>query len=214
MSDTAFADSAFDLTAETTALLVVDMQNDFLDAQGYFGGCGQDVAALQPAVAATASLRNLLPQAVRVIFTAQVYEPDGSDDLGRVHRLRPARLTRAGDQGPVKRGTWGAQIVPALAPEAGQRVVEKRRFDAFYQTDLALLLHCWGIKTLIFAGVVADVCVETTLRAAYVRDFDVVLAKDCVAAWREADTQRTVAAVESHFGVVKSNGQILEALRS
>lgn len=207
-------DTPFDLTAETTALLIVDMQNDFLDARGYFGRCGLDVAALQPAVAATANLRRHLPPALRVIFTAQVYEPDGSDDLGRVHRLRPSRLTRAGGQGPVKRGTWGAQIVPALAPDPGQRVVEKRRFDAFYQTDLTLLLHCWGVNTLIFAGVIADVCVETTLRTAYVRDFDVVLARDCVGAWREADTQRTIAAVEGHFGVVKTSGQILAALRS
>lgn len=206
-------DSHFDLTAASTALLIVDMQNDFIDPQGYFGQWGQDVAALRPAVAATAELRRLLPPAMRVIFTAQVYEPDGSDDLGRLHRLRPSRLTRGGGQAPVKRGSWGAQIVPALAPEPGQRVIEKRRFDAFYETDLSLLLRCWEIKTLIFAGVIADVCVETTLRSGYVRDFDVVLAQDCIGAWREEDTQRTVAAVESHFGVVKSNEQILAALR-
>ena len=206
-------DSPFALTAATTALLVVDMQNDFIDPQGYFARWGRDVAALGPAVAATAQLRQLLPPAMRVIFTAQVYEPDGSDDLGRLHRIKPARLTRGGGQGPVKRGSWGAQIVAALAPEPGQRVIEKRRFDAFYGTDLTLLLHCWDIDTLVFAGVVADVCVESTLRSAYVRDFDVVLARECVAGWREEDTQRTIAAVESHFGVVKSNEQILAALR-
>jgi ureidoacrylate peracid hydrolase len=207
-------DSEFELTAASTALLVVDMQNDFLDPEGYFARCGQDVAPLQPAVAGTVELRRLLPVATRVIFTAQVYEPDGSDDLGKLHRLRPARLTRAGGEGPVKRGSWGAQIVPALAPETGQRVVEKRRFDAFYQTDLPLLLRCWDIRTLIFAGVIADVCVESTLRSAYVYDFDIVLAKECVGGWGEADVQRTIAAVESHFGVVKSNQQILAALGS
>ena len=207
-------DSDFYLVAETTALLIVDMQNDFLDPQGYFSQCGREVVALQPALAATVELRRRLPQDVRVIFTAQVYEPDGCDDLGRVHRLLPSRLTRGNGQGPVKRGTWGAEIVHVLAPEPTQRVVEKRRFDAFYQTDLALLLQCWGIKTLIFAGVIADVCVETTLRAAYVRDFDVVLAGECIGAWRDSDTQRTIAAVDSHFGVVKSNAEILAAIRS
>lgn len=204
----------FDLITETTALLIVDMQNDFLEPQGYFGRRGMDVGALQPAISATASLRRVLPPALRVIFTAQVYEPDGSDDLGRVHRLRPSRLIRSGDDGPVMRGTWGAQIVPALAPQPGERVVEKRRFDGFFQTDLALLLRCWGVKTLVFAGVVADVCVETTLRSAYVRDFDVVLATDCVGAWCGADMQRTVAAVDSHFGVTRTNAQILAALRN
>ena len=205
--------SHFDLSIATTALLIVDMQNDFIDPQGYFGHWGQDVAALKPAVAAAAELRRRVPPALRVIFTAQVYEPDGSDDLGRLHRLRPARLTRGGSEGPVRRGSWGAQIVPALAPDLGQRVVEKRRFDAFYGTDLDLLLRCWEIKTLIITGVIADVCVETTLRSAYVRDFDVVLAQDCIGGWREEDTQRTIAAVASHFGVVKSNEQILAALR-
>jgi nicotinamidase-related amidase len=204
----------FDLTPDTTALLIVDMQNDFLEPEGYFGQRGLDVGALKPAIAATAGLRRVLPPALRVVFTAQVYEPDGSDDLWRVHRLRPSRLTRSGDDGPVMRGTWGAHIVPALAPQLSERVIEKRRFDGFYQTDLALLLRCWGIKTLVFAGVVADVCVETTLRAAYVRDFDVVLASDCVGAWCGADMQRTVAAVESHFGLARTNGQILAALRS
>lgn len=206
-------DNPFSLTAASTALLIVDMQNDFLDRQGYFSQHGRDVDAFAPAVAATAQLRRRLPAAMRVIFTAQVYEPDGSDDLDRLHRVKPARLTRGGGQGPVKRGSWGAQIVPALAPDPGQRVIEKRRFDAFYGTDLTLLLHCWHIETLVFAGVVADVCVESTLRSAYVRDFDVVLARECVGGWREDDTQRTIAAVESHFGAAKSNEQILAALR-
>lgn len=202
----------FNLIAQTSALLVVDMQNDFLDPQGYFARSGLDVGPLRRVIAPTANLRQALPRALKVVFTAQVYEPDGSDDLGRVHRLKPARLMRSGDGAPVQRGSWGAQIIDTLAPRPAERVVEKRRFDAFYQTDLELLLRCWGVSTLIFAGVVAEVCVETTLRSAYVRDFDVVLATDCVGAWRDEDLQRSRAAVEGHFGVAKSSGQILAAL--
>ena len=205
------SESRFTLDAKTSAFLVIDMQNDFLDPGGYFAQRGLDVGTLARAVGPIAALREALPGGMRIVFTVQVYEPDGSDDLQRVHRLKPARLARSAGDGPVIRGSWGAEIVPALRPRPRDVVVTKRRFDAFHQTDLELLLRCWGVKTILFAGVVADVCVETTLRSAYVRDFDVVLARDCVGAWRDDDMRRTLAAVESHFGVSWTNAQIIGA---
>lgn len=201
------------LGARNAALLVVDMQNDFLDPRGYFADQGMDVSPLRKTIAPIRSLREALPPAVKVVFTTQVYEPDGSDDLWRVHRIRPARLVRCREGGPVRRGTWGAQIVPELTTPSPERVIEKRRFDGFYQTDLELALRCWGVKTLILAGVVTDVCIETTLRSAYVRDFDVVLVRDCTAAWGAEDAARTMATVESHFGLVMTSGDVLDALR-
>lgn len=201
----------FSIDAKSSAFLVIDMQNDFLDSRGYFAQRGLDVGRLARAVEPIAALREALPGEIRTVFTIQVYEPDGSDDLQRVHRLKPARLARAAGDVPVIRGSWGAQIVPALGPLPQDAIVTKRRFNAFHQTDLELLLRCWGVKTIIFAGVVADVCVETTLRSAYVRDFDVILARDCVEAWRDDDMQRTLAAVESHFGVAGTNAQIIGA---
>ena len=206
------SDDRFSLDPKTSAFLVIDMQNDFLDPGGYFAQRGLDVGALARAVVPAAALREALPAQVRTVYTVQVYEPDGSDDLQRVHRLKPVRLARSPGDGTAKRGSWGAEIVPALAPRAQDMVIPKRRFDAFYQTDLELLLRCWGIKTLICGGVVADVCVETTLRSAYVRDFDVVLASECIAAWNDGDLMHTFAAVESHFGVSWTNPQIIGAL--
>ncbi len=202
------------LDAKTAAFVVIDMQNDFLDPGGYFAGRGLDVTRLAKAVEPTAALRSALPGEVRIVYTAQVYEPDGCDDLQRVHRLKPARLARSEGETPVKRGSWGAGVVSRLAPRAQDLVIAKRRFDAFYQTDLEFLLRCWGVKTVLFGGVVADVCVETTLRSAYVRDFDVVLAKDCVAAWNDHDFERTVAAVESHFGLCMNNSEIIGAFNA
>jgi len=205
------SDNRLTLDANTSALLVIDMQNDFLDSAGYFARQGLDVGRLAQAVQPTAALRAALPSSMRTVFTMQVYEPDGSDDLHRMHRLKPARLARSAGDVPVIRGSWGAQIVPDLRPRPQDGVVTKRRFDAFHQTDLELLLRCWGVKTLVIAGVVADVCVETTLRSAYVRDFDVVLARDCVCAWNDDDMARTLAAVEGHFGVSATNAQIMGA---
>jgi ureidoacrylate peracid hydrolase len=203
----------WDLDPRTTAFVVIDMQNDFLDSAGYFARRGLDVARLARAVEPIARLREALPGEMRTLFTVQLYEPDGSDDLQRAHRLRPARLARSGGEAPCARGSWGAGIVGALAPRPQDAVVAKRRFDAFYQTDLELLLRCWGVKTLVFGGVVADVCVETSLRSAYVRDFDVVLAAECTAAWSDRDMRQTVRAVESHFGVSAANSRIIDALR-
>ncbi len=204
--------AAFSLEPKSTVFLVIDMQNDFLDVEGYFARRGLNIERLRLAVEPIAALHRVLPSDVRTVHTVQVYEPDGSDDLQRVHRLKPARLTRTAGAGPVVRGSWGAELVPALRPRPQDVVVTKRRFDAFHQTDLELLLRCWGIKTIILAGVVADVCVETTLRSAYVRDFDVILARECVAAWTDDDMLRTIAAVESHFGICGTNAQIVAAL--
>lgn len=201
----------FNLDAHTSALVVIDMQNDFLDPGGYFAHRGLDVGRLARAIAPIASLRERLPSEMRTVFTKHVYEPDGSDDLQTVHRLNPTRLARSTSGRPVIRGSWGAGIVPALSPRCQDLVVAKRRFDAFHQTDLELLLRCWGVKTLILAGVVADVCVESTLRSAYVRDFDVVLARECVGAWTEDDLERTTTVVENSFGVVATIEEIVDS---
>jgi ureidoacrylate peracid hydrolase len=199
---------------EKTALLIIDMQNDFLDPAGYFGHLGLAVENLRRAVEPTRQLRAALPSGVKVIYTVQVYESDGSDDLWSMHQLKPAGLRRSGSDIPAVRGSWGAQIVPALEPAERDLVVVKRRFDAFYQTDLELLLRCWGVKTVIVSGVVADVCVETSLRSAYVRDFDVVFARDCVGGWKEEHLLHTMDAVERSFGVCMGNAEILRSVGS
>lgn len=208
------AESRDDLVLDprTCAFIIVDMQNDFLEGDGYFGRQGLPTERLRRAVEPTGQLRAALPPETRVVYTVQIYEPDGSDDLGRVHRLKPSGLARRGGEVPAVRGTWGAEIVPALAPRPTDVVVAKRRFDAFYQTDLDLLLRCWGIKTLIFSGVVSDVCVETSLRSAYVRDYDTILARECVAGWAEEHLTRTVEVVARTFGVSLGNAEILKAL--
>ncbi len=196
------------LDPAASALLIIDMQNDFLHREGYFARRGMAVEALLPTIAATRDLRDKLPSQVRAVYTVQLYEPDGSDDIVRIHHIKPAGLARSGDEIPVARGGWGAKIVTDLQPRPQDVVLAKRRFDAFHQTNLEVLLRSWGIKTLLFTGVIADVCVETSMRSAFVRDFDIVLARDCVAGWKKEHLDRTADVVERAFGICMSNAEI------
>jgi ureidoacrylate peracid hydrolase len=205
------ASSPLSIDPATTAFIVIDMQNDFLLPEGYFGRRGLPVQNLRQAVEPIRRLRQALPAALRVICTLQVYDPDGSDDLARVHTIKPAGLARPDSELPVRFGSWGAELISDLN-SPGPTIV-KRRFDAFHQTDLDMRLRCWGVKTVIIGGVVADVCVETTARSAYIRDFDVILASECVAGWQPDDAQRTATVIARHFGVSLTNDEIIDALK-
>lgn len=199
------------LSAASTAFLIIDMQNDFLDPTGYFARSGRRIHNLRRSIEPVRLLRRSLPKGVKTIFTTQIYEPDGADDLKNAHAILPAALTRAADDTPVRRGSWGAEVIQELAPDHGDHLIAKRRFDAFYQTDLEMLLRCWKVKTVICAGVVADVCVESTARSAYIRDFDVILAEECVGAWQARTLRRTVDVVNNHLGIALSNREIVDA---
>jgi len=197
------------LAAASTAFLVIDMQNDFLASDAYCARRGLPVKSLRRTIRPILQLREALPPETRTVYTLQVYAADGSDDLSRVHAIRPSGLSRPKNEGPVRFGSWGAELIPELGMPA--ETVVKRRYDAFYQTDLEMRLRCWGIKTLIIGGVVSDICVETTARAAYIRDFDIVLATECVAGWKATDTKRTIAIINRQFGVSLNNDQIIRA---
>lgn len=200
------------LDRQRTAVIIIDMQNDFLDHQGYFGRTGWPVDNLRRAIAPLVRLRAGLPAATRVVYTEQNYEPDGSDELTRHHRLGPFGR-RSGGAFPTPRGSWGAAVVPELQPRAGDVVIRKRRFDAFYGTELEMLLRHWGVDTLVVTGVVADICVGFTIRSAFIRDFDVILARECVAGWDPECEAEIEHAVSRHLGVVLSVDEILQALR-
>ena len=169
------------------ALLIIDMQRDFLDPAGYIAKSGVDVGGLRAVIP---QVRQLLLTArkrgILVIHTREGHRPDLSD-LTAVKRRRAAGAgAPIGSVGPLGRllvrGEPGHAIVEELQPLDGEPVIDKPGFGAFYATDLELMLRTAGITSLTLAGVTTDICVHSTLREAVDRGFDCVTVGDACAA--------------------------------
>ena len=161
------------------ALLVVDMQNGFCHPEGSFtrigmGLEGADDAVRNAAIAVTQARRAAIP----VVFTRHLYRPGRADEGQALKQNSPAL---AGLDG-LQAGTWDAEVVAELACGPQDLTVDKVRFDAFQWTSLEPLLRGLGVAELIICGVVTNLCVESTVRSAFMRDFPVTLLADCCAA--------------------------------
>lgn len=192
------------------------MQNDFLSPKGFFAQNQWDITLLRKTVPVIRHLKEALPRETLVVYTATGYEPHGDDNVAKLHSIIPKQLTEGGNprNTPILiRGSWGNRIVEELTPQERDYVVVKRRYDAFYGTDLEMILKTHGIRTILFTGVVTEVCVETTLREAFVRDFDIVLVEDGCGSWDVNRHTATCQAVEFAFGAVLSSSAVIEKLR-
>jgi ureidoacrylate peracid hydrolase len=161
------------------ALLVVDMQNGFCHPEGSFNridtGVEGAVEAVRNAAIAVAQARRA---GIPVVFTRHLYRP-GRADEGRALKQNSPAL--AGVDG-LEAGTWDAEVMAELACGPGDLVVDKVRFDAFQWTSLEPLLRGLGVDELVVCGVITNICVETTIRSAFMRDFPVIMLADCCAA--------------------------------
>jgi ureidoacrylate peracid hydrolase len=198
LSDTEFArrtvDQRIDLRRGRTALLVVDMLNDFCAPAGAMPLVGADV--LYGPIDALA--RGLRDRGGAVICVADRHEPGDREFAKRT----PHCLA----------GSWGAQIVPELRPEPGDRIVPKRRYSSFFGTDLDLLVRELGVTALVVAGVVTNICVRSTVHDAFFLGYDVVVARDAVAATGTREQESSLWDIETHFGVVAYHPDILRML--
>ncbi len=163
----------------TRALLVVDMQNGFCHPEGSFNridmGVEGAVEAVRNAAIAVAQARRA---GIPVVFTRHLYRP-GRADEGRALKQNSPAL--AGVDG-LEAGTWDAEVMAELGCGPGDLVVDKVRFDAFQWTSLEPLLRGLGVDELVVCGVITNICVETTIRSAFMRDFPVIMLADCCAA--------------------------------
>lgn len=190
------------------ALLVIDVQNDFCHEQGaYFARLGDaDLGGIQAAVGAMEGLIDVARRVrVPVVFIRAIYDPIylSGPTLDRRAR-RGIAMLRCLD------GTWGAEFY-RLAPGAGEPVITKHRYSGFVGTDLDVLLRSWRVATVITVGIAADVCVASTARDAFMRDYYVVVPEDCTASVRPEFYRAALGDIERNFGVVVPSQTILEA---
>ena len=179
--------SPYTFPLSTSALVMIDMQRDFLEPGGFGAALGNDVDNLRPAVApAQRLLAGWRAAGMPIIHTREAHAPDLSD-CPESKRLRAPEGKRIGDPGPIGRiliqGEPGAEIVPELAPAPGECVVNKPGKGAFHATDLEASLRERGITHLVLAGVTTEVCVQSTMREASDRGFTCLLASDATASY-------------------------------
>jgi nicotinamidase-related amidase len=201
----------------TTALLVIDMQRDFLLPGGFGESLGNDVTLLRRTIEPTrALLAGCRAAGLTIVHTREGHLPDLSDcPPAKLNRGAPSM--RIGDPGPygriLIRGEYGHDFVDELSPLPGEPVVDKPGKGAFYATGLADLLD--GVSSLIIAGVTTEVCVHTTVREANDRGYECLVLADCVGSYFP-EFQRIglemIAAQGAIFGWVADSPSFLDSL--
>lgn len=189
-----------------TALVIIDMQRDFLEPGGFGAALGNDVSTLQAIVPTVERLLALARrQGWQIIHTRESHLPDLSD-CPESKRLRGTPGMRIGDPGPMGRilvrGEPGNQIIASLGPLAGEWVIDKPGKGMFHATDVEQRLRASGIESLLFAGVTTEVCVQTSMREANDRGFHCLLIEDATESYFPAFKEATLAMLVAQGGII------------
>ena len=202
-----------------TALVIIDMQRDFIEPGGFGEALGNDVSQLRPSVPVVGELLEAFRKnGMLVIHTKECHQPDLAD-------CPPAKLTRGhgsltiGDEGPMGRilvdGEPGNDFIAELQPRDGELVIRKPGKGSFYATPLSDELHERGITHLLITGVTTEVCVQTTMREANDRGYECLLVEDATDSYFPEFKQATLEMVRAQSGIVgwtATKDQVLAAL--
>jgi biuret amidohydrolase len=210
----------FEFPAGRLALIVIDMQRDFVEPGGFGSVLGNDVKPLAAIVPVVRRLLDAFRGAgLPIIHTREGHRADLSDCPESKRRRGRGALT-IGDQGPMGRilvdGEPGNDILPELAPRVGEPVILKPGKGAFYATPLDGMLRKQGIGHLVFAGVTTEVCVQTTMREANDRGYECLLAEDATESYFPVFKQATLEMIRAQGGIVgwtATSDSVLKALR-
>jgi ureidoacrylate peracid hydrolase len=194
-----------------TALIVIDMQNDFIAPEGLVGRSGRDVSAAQqlaqrlPAFIAAARRAGVL-----VVFVRNVYSTDRNFYLSDAWLEQAARKQSGGyTRFPVcAEGSWEGDYYGEVRPQPGDPVVTKHRYNAFHNSDLDTILRAHAIRTVVMTGVATDVCVGTTAREAFMRDYYAVMVDDGTATFSPEDHAAGLRNFDRYFGEVSTIAEI------
>lgn len=211
----------FEFSPRQCALVIIDMQRDFLEPDGFGAMLGNDVSQLRRTIEPNRRLLEAWRDAgLLVIHTREGHRPDLAD-LPDAKKARGRGKTTIGDEGPMGRilirGEPGHDIIPELKPAAGEPVVDKPGKGAFFATDLHAILQNRGITQLIVTGVTTEVCVHTTVREANDRGYNCLVAEDCAGSYFpefHAMALKMIVAQGGIFGWVAPSANVIEALRA
>ncbi len=206
-----------------SALIVVDVQNDFCHSEGVFGKRGFDMGPIQEILP---RLRRLMDEArgvgVSVILFQVVHSPDCNwSAYHRLERLKSGSAdpgsdrtqSGAGGMGSdlVVEGTWGAELCEGFEPQPGDIFLKKNRYGGFTGTNLDLILRSRGVETIILTGVATNVCVESTAREGFMLDYNVIMVDDACATTSREEHEATLLNCRNYFGRVATVDEVVAA---
>ncbi len=206
-----------------TAVIVVDMQNDFGSKAGMFDKAGIDLSPIKKVIKPTAKVLDAAREAgIRIIYLKMGFTKDlaevGTEEVqwhvGDTVHAPDGSISRI-----LVRDTWNTDIVTELKPKSNDIIVNKTRYSGFYKTELDSLLKNMGIKYLIFTGCTTSVCVESTVRDARFRNYTPIIFNDCTAEPVGHDLARSnheasLFLMESRFGWVSSSGEFIKSFHN
>ncbi|MBT3363951.1 MAG: cysteine hydrolase [Chloroflexi bacterium] len=197
------------IAPEHTAIVVIDMQNDFCDPKGFVAAKrGTDLTDTRAIIPGITKLLDKAREVKTKVILVQMSTTD--DDLTGPIMDRLSRINA--NERSCPQGSWGAQLIPEIKPAPDDIIIYKTRYSAFIKTGLEEKLKEMGIKTLIVTGVATNVCVESTVRDGYMLDFYMVVPQDLVACAHKELQDVSMKNLAAYFATITDSDEVLKAL--
>ncbi len=192
-------------------LLVVDMQNGFCGLGGTFDKFGFNIKSYRQIIPRLQKLiADMRRLGMPIYYSKAIREASGLDCIDKVHQIIPESRRERIEKMPLCiRGTWDSDVIEELTPHPGDYIVEKRRDSVFQDTEFDLWLEAFRADTVIFSGIDTYICVESSVRDAFNKGYDVILLEDCVASRNPQHHETTLQQVAEAFGMVVSADELM-----